>query len=164
VKIEEVDWDDPAGAALRQAQRAEIAERYGSWESEPGPAPTADDISSFFVAFDDDGTPLGCGGVRQLDAHYAEIKRMFVPPEHRGTGVSRAILERLELYGRERGWQRLVLETGVLQPDAARFYAREGYTRIPNFAYYVGNDDSLCFEKMLVAVDPALDALCEGCE
>jgi putative acetyltransferase len=163
VRIEEVDWDHPAGAALRQAQREEIAERYGTWESEPGPAPTSVDITVFFVAFEGD-EPLGCGGLRQLDPHYAEIKRMFVSPEHRGTGVARAILERLEDFGRERGWQRLVLETGVLQPDAARFYAREGYTRIPNFAYYAGNDDSLCFEKVLVEVDPALDALCEGCE
>jgi putative acetyltransferase len=149
VKVAEVAWDHPAAAALRQAQRDEIALRYGRPDSEPGPAPTADDITVFFVAFDDTGIAMGCGGLRQRDDTEAEVKRMFVAPEHRGTGVSTAILRRLEQYGRERGWRRLVLETGDQQPDAIRFYTREGYERIPNFGYYVDSAISLCFAKAL---------------
>jgi putative acetyltransferase len=164
VRIEQVDWDDPASITLRTAQQAEIAERYGTPDSEPGPKPTAADISAFFVAYSDDGTAVGCGGLRQLDPHYAEIKRMFVTPEQRGTGSATEILAWLESYARERGWQRLVLETGIEQPDAMRFYSREGYTRIPNFGYYVDSKLSRCYEKILVEVDPALDTLCDGCE
>jgi GNAT superfamily N-acetyltransferase len=149
MRVEQVEWDHPAASALRQAQRDEIAIRYGTPDSEPGPAPTADDITAFFVAFDDDDNPLGCGGLRQRDDTEAEVKRMFVAPEHRGSGVSTAILRRLEQYGRERGWARLVLETGDQQPDAIRFYTREGYERIPNFGYYVDSAYSLCFEKPL---------------
>jgi putative acetyltransferase len=184
VKVSAVPWDDPAGRQLRAAQRAEIAERYGTDDSEPGPPPTADDITVFFVAFDDDGAPLGCGGLRLLgdiraganpdavaetgttgDAEtVAEVKRMFVVPEARGTGVSTAILQALEGFGRERGWRRLLLETGDAQPDAVRFYTREGYTRIPGFGHYADSPSSLCFEKLLIATDP-MDALgCEGCE
>ena len=149
MRVEQVDFDHPASAALRQAQRDEIAIRYGRPDSEPGPAPTADDITAFFVAFDENDNPLGCGGLRQRDDAEAEIKRMFVAPEHRGSGVSTAILQRLEQYGRERGWARLVLETGDQQPDAIRFYTREGYERIPNFGYYVDSSYSLCFAKPL---------------
>lgn len=178
VSVSAVPWDDPAGRQLRAAQRTEIAERYGTDDSEPGPPPTAEDITVFFVAFGDDGAPLGCAGLRQLgdagaavntDAHteadtVAEIKRMFVVPEARGTGVSTAILQALEGFGRERGWRRLLLETGDAQPDAVRFYTREGYTRIPGFGHYADSPSSLCFEKLLVAADP-MDALgCEGCE
>ncbi len=149
MRVDEVEWGHPAAVALRQAQRDEIAVRYGRDDSEPGPAPTADDITAFFVAFDEDDNPMGCGGLRQRDDTEAEIKRMFVAPEHRGSGVSTAILQRLEQYGREQGWARLVLETGDQQPDAIRFYTREGYERIPNFGYYADSSYSLCFAKPL---------------
>ena len=149
MRVTEVEFDHPASAALRAAQRDEIALRYGTEDSEPGPAPTAADITVFFVAFDDDGNPLGCGGLRQRDDTEAEIKRMFVDPAHRGTGASTAVLQRLEQYGRERGWVRLVLETGDQQPDAIRFYTREGYEPIPKFGYYVDSELSLCFAKPL---------------
>jgi len=148
VIIEQVPWDHPASVSLRQAQRAEIEQRYGTPDSEPGPAPTGDDITAFFVAFDGE-KPVGCGGLRELDSTEAEIKRMFVDPSSRGTGVSTALLARLEQFGRERGYRRLVLETGDQQPDAIRFYTREGYERIPNFGYYTDSTLSLCFAKQL---------------
>jgi putative acetyltransferase len=163
MQIRRVEWDDEASVALREAQQAEIQARYGG-PSEPGPVPTGLDVTTFLVAFDDDGTPLGCGGLRRLDDEHAEIKRMFVRSAHRGSGVSTALLQRLELAALAAGWSRLVLETGELQPDAIRFYQREGYTRIPNFGYYADSDDSVCFEKVLAAVDPAASVACEGCE
>ena len=154
--IRAVPWDDPAGETLRTAQQAEIAVRYGVPDSEPGPKPTAADITVFLVAFDtsEDGseTPVGCGGLRTLDRVHVEIKRMYVIPERRGTGISTAILGALESEARGRGWERLVLETGDEQPDAVRFYEREGYTSIPLFGYYVGSPLSLCYEKVLDSV------------
>ncbi|GAB3604720.1 GNAT family N-acetyltransferase [Conyzicola nivalis] len=162
--VREVDWDDAGAVALRAAQRVEIAERYGTDDSEPGPAPTADDITAFYVAYSDDGTPVGCGGLRRIDESHGEIKRMFVAPSARGSGVSTAVLNRLERFGLESGWSRLVLETGTAQPDAIRFYTREGFTPIDRYGYYADSDDSLCFEKTLVASDPATDTLCESCE
>jgi putative acetyltransferase len=42
-----------------------------------------------------------------------------------------------------------VLETGHRQPDAVRFYEREGYSSIPKFGYYIDSANSLCFEKVL---------------
>jgi GNAT superfamily N-acetyltransferase len=164
VIVAAVDWSNPDAESLRAAQRAEIAERYGTDDSEPGPAPTAADITAFFVAYTDDGEPAGCGGLRALGDSEAEIKRMFVAPQHRGSGVSTAILARLEGFGLERGWSRLVLETGTAQPDAVRFYTREGFTPIPAFGHYPDSPASLFFEKALVPVDPAADTACEGCE
>ena len=147
--IRQVSWNHPDSIALRSEQRAEIERRYGTPDSEPGPAPTADDITVFYIAYAESGEAIGCGGLRERDATEAEVKRMYVLPDHRGTGVSVAILSQLEQFGRERGYARLVLETGDQQPDAIRFYEREGFTRIPNFGYYVGSPYSLCFEKPL---------------
>jgi|GEM_PF-86960 len=148
--VREVPWEHPDSVALREAQRLDIAERYGADDSEPGPAPTADDITVFFVAYnDDDDEAVGCGGLRQLDAQHGEVKRMFVRQQSRGSGAATAVLTRLEESGRERGWNRLVLETGDQQPEAIRLYEREGYHRIPNFGYYADSPISLCYEKEL---------------
>jgi putative acetyltransferase len=148
LELREVEWEHPDSVALRGAQRAELTERYGTPDSEPGPAPTADDVTYFVVAYRD-GEPVGCGGLRAIDDSHGEIKRMFVAPTHRGSGVSIAVLSRLEDEARSRGWIRLVLETGDGQPDAIRFYEREGYTRIPNFGHYADSALSVCFEKGL---------------
>ena len=148
IDIREVSFNHPDAVELRSQQRNEIAARYGRPDSEPGPAPTADDITVFVVAYAD-GTAVGCGGLRERDATEAEVKRMFVLPGHRGAGVSVGILRHLERFGTERGYARLVLETGTEQPDAVRFYEREGYERIPNFGYYADSAHSLCYAKAL---------------
>jgi GNAT superfamily N-acetyltransferase len=146
--IEERPWDDPAGAALRAAQRAELDARYGTGDHEPGPAPTAADVDVFLLATRD-GEPVGCGALRRLDAISAEIKRMYVIPPARGTGVATAVLRALESAAAERGWPVLRLETGTAQPDARRFYEREGYRRIPLFGVYEGSALSVCYERRL---------------
>lgn len=145
-ELRTVAWDHPDGERLRRDQQAEISARYGTDDSEPGPKPSAADITIFFVAYDGD-EPIGCGGLRALDAHHGEVKRMYVIPERRGSGAAASILSHLEAEAKRRGWERLVLETGTEQPDAVRFYEREGYTPIPKFGYYVDSEWSLCYEK-----------------
>ena len=68
-----------------------------------------------------------------------------------GAGVAEAILGALESAARERGWSRLVLETGLEQRAAVRFYERAGFHEIPRFGYYVDAELSVCFEKSLAA-------------
>ena len=77
----------------------------------------------------------------------AEIKRMYVVPHARGTGVATHVLRALESAAVERGWTTLRLETGTAQPDAQRFYEREGYRQIPSFGAYVGSNLSVCYER-----------------
>lgn len=70
---------------------------------------------------------------------------MYVAEGSRGRGYSTAILRALEDEARSLGMDRLVLETGLEQPDAIRLYTREGYDPIPLFGHYVGSDVSVCF-------------------
>ncbi|MGN9907899.1 GNAT family N-acetyltransferase [Phytohabitans sp. LJ34] len=148
--LEARPWDDPAGAALRKEQRAELDARYGGDDHEPGPLPSAADIDHFLVAVDPvSGAALACGGLRRLDATSAEIKRMYVVPQARGTGLATAVLRALEAAAVERGWTTMRLETGTFQPDAQRFYEREGYTSIPLFGVYIGSAVSVCYERNL---------------
>ena len=149
MRILPVPWDDAGAVLLREAQRIEIAERYGRPDSEPGTPPSAADIAYFVVAADQDGTPLGCGGLRRLDATSGEVKRMYVVPERRGTGVAGAVLAALEERARALGWTHLRLETGDAQPDAIAFYTKHGYRPIPRFGPYAAEPSSRCFERVL---------------
>jgi len=148
--IEQRPWTDPAGEALRVAQKAELDLRYGTDDHEPGTPPAAENIDVFLVAVDDTtGRPLGCAALRRLDPATAEVKRMYVVPESRGSGVATGLLRELEQAARQRGWATVRLETGPAQPDAMRFYEREGYQQIPLFGAYVGSDLSVCYERAL---------------
>jgi putative acetyltransferase len=95
------------------------------------------------------GEPVGCGALRRLDPGTAEIKRMYVAPPARGTGVGGRILAELERHARSLGIRRLVLETGELQASAVRLYERAGFARIPCFGEYAAAPLSLCMGKDL---------------
>jgi putative acetyltransferase len=149
-RIDARPWHDPAGASLRAAQRLELDARYGTDDHEPGGPPAGDDIALFLVATDGStGRAIGCGALRGLDAGSAEIKRMYVVPSARGSGVAVDLLRALEAAADARGWTTLRLETGTEQPDAQRFYEREGYRTVPLFGSYVGSPVSVCYERQL---------------
>lgn len=77
----------------------------------------------------------------------AELKRMFVPPAARGRGIAGNLLRILEDHAASRGIRLIQLETGPLQDSAIRLYERSGFVLIPNFGKYVGDDNSVCYEK-----------------
>ncbi|MDQ1128954.1 GNAT family N-acetyltransferase [Microbacterium sp. SORGH_AS_0888] len=152
-------FDDPDADSLRRAQRKELDARYGTSDHEPGVPPSAAEVPVFLVARDADGSAIACGGLRPLPdavlgAGVVEIKRMYTVPSARGSGVAAAVLRALESEARRLGARRLVLETGTAQPDAIRFYQREGYGPIPLFGSYAGSDNSVCFGRELSAEDP----------
>lgn len=88
-----------------------------------------------FVVARRDGAAVGCGGVA-FESGLAELKRMYVRPSARGTGVADAILARLAEEARSRGFSRLALETGDVQRAAMRFYQRSGFVRCDAFGEY----------------------------
>lgn len=100
----------------------------------------------FAVARGDAGEAIGCGAL-VVGAEYAELKRMYTLPGHRGRGVARAVLALLEDSAHRRGSTRFVLETGYLQPEAIAFYERAGYRRRSPFGDYVDDPNSVFMEK-----------------
>ncbi|MFG1925191.1 GNAT family N-acetyltransferase [Cryptosporangium sp. NPDC048952] len=148
--IEKSQWDSADSVRLRAAQRRELDGRYGNGDHEPGGEPDAASMTAFLIARDSDGRALGCGGLRVPAAgapRAAEIKRMYVDPSARGTGVATALLRALETEACVLGVRTVVLETGTAQPDAIRFYEREGYHRIGNFGPYRGEVLSVCYAR-----------------
>ena len=146
-----VAWDDPDVQRLTAAQQVELRGRYDG-AGEPGTPPSAADVSVVLLARDEEGVALGCGALRHLGGEAAELKRMYVVPEARGRGVSKAVLAGLEAAATSRGWTTLRLETGPRQPEAVGLYERAGYRPIAAFGAYVGSPDaadSLFYERVL---------------
>jgi ribosomal protein S18 acetylase RimI-like enzyme len=102
-----------------------------------------------FFVLRSDGTPAACGGILLVDGEYGEIKRMYVRPEFRGSGLGKRILDHLAEHARARGITLLRLETGVHQHEAIGLYERMGFHRIPPFGPYTNDPLSLCYEKRL---------------
>ena len=107
-----------------------------------------DAIRHVVLAYDGD-TAVGCGAVKPYDAQTMEIKRMYVPPQHRGQGIAAQVLGGLEQWSRELGYIACILETGQKQPEAISLYKKCGYQVIPNYGQYAGVESSVCFTKQL---------------
>ena len=150
-EIQAVDPRSPEAAALIRALSEELARRYDYTEDGYGNFKPEDVLGARagFVVGRRGGKAVACGAFRPMQPGVAEIKRMFVLPEHRGRGYSKAILAELERRAWETGYTTVRLETGERQPEAIRLYQRAGYRRIPNFGIYGDVESSLCFEKRI---------------
>ncbi|KFF08178.1 GNAT family N-acetyltransferase [Chryseobacterium luteum] len=107
-----------------------------------------DMLKNCVVAYSED-VAAGCGAFKPFSEDTAEIKRMYTDTARRGKGVASKILNELEIWAREDGYRRCILETGIRQPEAIAFYEKSGYRRIPNYGQYIGIDNSVCYEKIL---------------
>ena len=138
---------DPRAVALMTAQQRELRVVYQDTDerTEPFDPAILEGEGSVLLVWEEDGELLACGAIKRLDAHSAEVKRMYTVPHARGRGLGRALLLELIGRGRELGYARLVLETGDQQPEAVHLYESAGFTRIANFGYYVGVENSLCY-------------------
>ena len=150
VALAHVGWDDEHATRLRAAQQAELRERYG--DDDIGHEMTGESIVAMVVLHEDD-EPVACVALRDASSDFGpgvgEVKRLYTVPRARGRGHSRRVMLELERLAREQGRQRLVLETGVLQPEAIGLYLSLGYRSIPNYAEYVAEPSSRCFAKDL---------------
>ncbi len=157
LRVDDDRLDSAAAAPLVRALEREYVERYGEPDADPDRL-TADDLAppdgAFVVAWLGT-TAIACGGVRRYDTSVGELKRMYVARPYRGRGVSRVVLHRLEDQARACGYRRLILETGVQQPEAIGLYVSAGYEPIEPHGFYRTSPSSRCYAKSLVASDGA---------
>ena len=105
-------------------------------------------IKNVVVALNDN-LPVGCGAMKEYDKSTMEIKRMYVPIAMRGKGVAVAVLNDLESWARELGYEKCVLETGDKMLEAIGLYKKSGYKVIKNYGQYENVESSICFGKEL---------------
>jgi diacylglycerol O-acyltransferase / wax synthase len=136
VQLDEVSFDSELAQSLVAEVQQEYVRRYGGQDETPiDPAEFAPPAGSFLVARVG-RTPIGCAGMRRHGDGTVEVKRMFVRVEHRRRGHARRLLAALEDRARAQGCRRVVLETGLAQPEAIALYTSAGYTPIAGFGHY----------------------------
>ena len=146
-------FDDPRAARALAAYEAEMGERYPG--SVPSTAATEDfhgPVGLFLVGLDDEGRPVACGGVRPQSVagrDGGELKKVWVAKETRGTGLGRALVRALTEHAKAQGLPRLVLQTGLEQPEAMRLYESEGWMPIPVYGQYADDPRCRCYELRL---------------
>jgi GNAT superfamily N-acetyltransferase len=134
-----VPMDQEPAASLVAAMRAEMKNLYkGLFLDSPdmpsaGPKQLGPPGGSFLVGFDEGGEPVCCGGIKDIGDGACEIKRMYVVPQSRRSGVAGELLAALEQAARDLGYEIARLDTGPRQPHAERLYRRAGYAPIGNF-------------------------------
>lgn len=94
---------------------------------------------------------LGCGALKELDAHHGEIKSMRTSSQHLKKGVARKLMEFIIHEAKRRGYRRLSLETGPMEAfaPARKLYESVGFQYCGPFAEYVEDPYSLFMTKEL---------------
>jgi GNAT superfamily N-acetyltransferase len=157
ITIARAELASDVSRALIGALNAELSGIYpepGATHFNLDPEDVTGGRGTFLIVYRE-GTPIGCGALRVLDAETAELKRMYVSPSVRGTGLGRRLVIALEAEARALGVQRLVLETGIRQVAALALYRATGFEPIPLFGEYLRSPEtSICLGKDLVAHEP----------
>ncbi|MFF4032202.1 GNAT family N-acetyltransferase [Streptomyces sviceus] len=156
--IRRVPFDHPDAVKLNDQVQAEYQVRYGDGGDATELSPTDFEHPNgvYLIAYDERDSPVATGGWRTQNANGegnldgdAELKRMYVIEQMRGRGLARRILTALEDHARAAGRSRMVLETGIKQPEAIALYTSSGYEPCVKFGYYRFHEDSRCFAKAL---------------
>lgn len=146
--IKRTDWNNIYFQNLVFELDKELAIRDGNDHSFYSQFNKIQNINHCIVAFEAD-LPIACGAIKFYNQDTVEVKRMFVPMDWRGKGIASRVLLELEIWAKELGYKKCLLETGLKQPEAIALYQKANYSKIPNYGQYSGVENSVCFQKDL---------------
>jgi ribosomal protein S18 acetylase RimI-like enzyme len=103
---------------------------YQDFEGEMAamPGKYAPPAGELLLARDIDGKAVGCAGLRPLDTSgCCEMKRLFVRPEGRGSGVGQALVDALVEVAERVGYREMRLDTLPSMRGAQTLYRKLGF-------------------------------------
>lgn len=143
---------DPRARTCLRAYARDVARRFDDGFDPALSNPVRDDElvppAGVFLLATLNAEPVGCGAVKLHPDAPAEIKRVWVADSVRGLGIGRRMLDELERYAAERGWDTVRLDTNRTLTEAIAMYRAAGYREIE--PYNTERYADHWFEKRLV--------------
>ena len=144
-----VAFDSDLAMSLIDEVQQEYVRRYGGRDDTPvDPAEFAPPRGTFLVARLA-GVAIGCAGMRRRDdgsrRGEADVRPRRAPPARARPAHARGARG----VGPGRGDRRVVLETGLAQPEAIALYRSAGYRPIDGFGHYKDSPLSRSFARDL---------------
>jgi len=153
LELRPVGYGHPDATALIDRVQQEYVERYGGRDESPVEPLMFEPPAGLFLVGYLTGVPVATGAWRRSSvrvlggSNAVEVKRMYVVPEHRGRGLARLVLAELETTAVAAGYDLVVLETGLRQPEAIGLYESSGFVPVEGFGHYRDSPLSRCFAK-----------------
>ena len=94
------------------------------------------------------GDFIGCAGIRKFENRIAELKRMYIRPGYRGLGLGKILLEKSIALAKEKGYERVRLDTLQSMVSASQLYRKLGFYAIEPYRFNP-SEDVLYFEKQI---------------
>lgn len=125
------DLDDVRGLLLEYAGSLPFALEFQDFEHEVAalPGDYAPPHGALFVARVA-GSTCGCVGLRPLESETCELKRLWVRPAYRASGVGRLLTESAIERARRLGYARMRLDTVPGMERAQALYVALGFREI----------------------------------
>jgi GNAT superfamily N-acetyltransferase len=112
---------------------ADVAGRYGGGRG------------GFWVA-EEDGAVVGSVAIRPKEGTTCELKRLYLRPNKRGSGLGQKLYEHAEAFARTAGYDRIWLDSSRRFARAHKLYERNGYVLLEQ----IDNDwEDNVYEKVL---------------
>jgi len=134
MRLRVIDPESPEAAGCLRAYYTELSGRFGL-PFAPGPDPDRPPRGAFLLGEHGEDR-LGCVSLRGDGLGRAEIKCLWVSPDHRGVGLGRRLMAAAETEARRLGLTRLRLDTSRHLPEALTLYRRAGWQEIPRYNDY----------------------------
>lgn len=89
---------------------------------------------------------IGCVGIREFSGEVAEMKRLYVVPEHRKKGIAKRLLEEAEDLAKKFNYKKIKLDTLDTMSPAMNLYESNGYLKTTPY-YNNPQPGAVYFEK-----------------
>lgn len=140
----------PEARRLLRAQEQEKIARTADWDPEVAARVASEELmpphGAFLVAYRGDRA-VGCGAVRRLGPDVAELKRLYVDPAVRGSGLGDRLMDAMESAAVAAGYRTVRLDTDPALEEAQGLFRRRGWRPIP--AYNDNPNATAWYEKDL---------------